>query len=392
LQNRSPSPALPPLLPAEEAIHQALCAIIHQEIAEAGGFLPFSRFEERALYTPGLGYYSGTATKFGAAGDFVTAPEISPFFADCLAGFLAPRMAKEGLPHILELGGGTGAFAARLLRTLAGIHSPPTGYQLLEVSGDLRARQQEAIATLPPTLRERVSWLDTLPEGDFEGILFANEVLDALPVDCFAVRAEGLMERGVVTVGDGFGWSERPAGRALGTAVANLDIDLAVGYGSEICLLLPAWLAALSAAMARGAVVLIDYGYPRPEYYHAERSGGTLVCHCHHRATFDPFTRVGVQDLSAFVDFTAVAEAAVGAGFAVAGYTTQAQFLLHAVSQHPEAMLPTGQTAADIAYRAEAKRLLLPGEMGERFKVILLTKGITPESFDLGDFDQLHRL
>lgn len=429
---QSPSPIASPLLLDR----------IRAECAAAGGSLPFSRFMDLALYAPGLGYYSGGAVEIGARGDFITAPELSPFFGECLAAWYGALHRRHGLPHILELGGGTGRLAITLLSALARQGLAPTSYQILEVSGALRQRQQEAVTEeLAPELAARVRWLDTLPAGDFCGVLLANEVLDALPVRLFAVRADGLMERRVAwdegvdedreaarrlwaeeapasaagaekgreerapspppdpgkigTGAGGFVWREAPAPADLCAAVAGIEADLGaalpVGYTSEIATFLPGWIAALAESMARGALAFVDYGYPRREYYHPERSGGTLVCHHRHRASFDPLVRVGEQDLSAFVDFTAVAEAAQAAGLTVAGYASQARFLLEVATRHGLAP-PMGDTAPAIAARAALQRLLLPGEMGERFQILLLGKGLPADALDLGAADQLHRL
>lgn len=372
-----PNPFELPEPVAEEAAHGArVAALIRERIAAAGGWLDFADYMDLALYAPGLGYYSAGSAKLGAAGDFVTAPEISPLYARCLARALAPVLAAHDDPVVLELGGGTGALAAGLLVALEALGAAPRRYLMLEVGADLRERQREAVARLAPRLAGVVEWLDALPARPVRGVVLANEVADALPVSRFAVAPAGLAALGVTAAAGGFAWQARPAGPALAAAVARIEADLgaplAAGYVSEACLRLPAWLGALSGALAAGVILLVDYGAARREYYHPERRDGTLTCHRRHRAHADALRWPGLQDITAWVDFTAVAEGAAATGLDVAGYATQAHFLIDAgIEREIAAAGDAGRWRAS----QEAQRLLLPGEMGERFKVMALARG-----------------
>ncbi|MGH8371352.1 MAG: class I SAM-dependent methyltransferase, partial [Gammaproteobacteria bacterium] len=323
-----------------------------------------------ALYAPGLGYYSAGARKFGAAGDFITAPELSPLFSRCLARQAVEVFDALGGGDILELGGGSGIMAADILSELARLERLPERYLILEVSADLRERQRETLHQKVPGLLERVQWLDTVPES-FTGLIVANEVLDALPVQRFRRDAEGWSEYTVTLDGDAFNSGTRAVGAELTTALtaleASLPSPLASGYSSELCLQLPGFMRALADTLERGAMLFVDYGYPRNAYYHADRSMGTLMCHYRQRAHDDPFLYPGLQDITAHVDFTAVAEAGVDNGLELAGYTTQAHLLL--------ALGIAGQ-ANNMASTREVKLLTLPEEMGERFKAIGFTKQI----------------
>jgi SAM-dependent MidA family methyltransferase len=349
----------------------ALAAQIRDEIAHAGGWLPFERYMELALYAPGLGYYSAGSTKFGPTGDFVTAPELSAALGVALACTLAQELTNADADEVLELGAGTGALAGQLLDAFA-TRGRDVRYRILEPSADLRARQREALARFGA----RVEWLDQLPSTPFRGAIVANEVLDALPVARFVKVAGEARLLGVTTHGDGFGYADARVDAAMTAAVAALEerlgSPLADGYCSELCLLLPAWFEGLAQALERGCVVLADYGLVRAEYYHEQRATGTLVCHYRHRAHDDPFIHPGLQDITAWVDFSACAEAATASGFAVDGFTTQGHYLASVLASLPPAL------ALDLSSpRAQSalKTLILPGEMGERFKVLLLRKG-----------------
>ena len=360
---------LPEPSAAALAVSAELARVIRAEIRGAGGWLDFARYMELALYAPGLGYYSAGSTKLGPAGDFVTAPELGDLLGRALARTLRAEIAGAN-PLILELGAGTGALAAHLLGALADLE---VRYLILEPSAELRERQQRALARFGA----RVEWLERLPEEPFAGALIANEVLDALPVTCFAKRGARVVPRGVVADADGFAWADGPERRDLSDAVGALERALGAplrdGYASEIALAFPGWLASVAAALDRGCMLFVDYGLPRREYYHAQRSGGTLICHYRHRAHPDPFLYPGLQDITAWVDFSACADAARLAGLEVAGFTTQAQFLLETVAAEP----PSSRAdAASLRERSVLKTLLLPGEMGERFKVLLLRKGL----------------
>lgn len=368
------SPSVPVSLPppSEEAATQsaALTREIRREIERAGGAIDFARYMELALYAPGLGYYSGGSTKLGPAGDFVTAPELGSALGVALATTLAAELAACGSVDVLELGAGTGALAAQLLDAFATL-VPGVRYSILEPSADLRARQQRALARFGA----RVVWLDRLPSR-FGGVLVANEVLDALPVTRFVKVGGEARALGVVATPTGFAWSAPREDEPLAAAVAALERRLGRalpdGYRSELCPMLPAWVGTLAGMLERGSLLFTDYGLVRAEYYHEQRTTGTLVCHYRHRAHEDPFFYPGLQDITAWVDFSACADAAEGAGLPVAGFTTQGQYLASTL-----AALPLGLRVDLSSPREQSalKTLMLPGEMGERFKVLLLRKG-----------------
>jgi len=363
---------------------------------DADGSIPFSRFMAMALYEPGLGYYVNGLHKFGAAGDFVTAPEQGRLFALALARQLDQAARALGPDWtVLELGPGSGALAHDVLQQM---EHPPARYLLLEPSAPLREVQRETLEALPEELRTRVEWIAAPPEVQFAGAIVANEVVDALPVERFRVTESG-MEQYRVAVEDGrFAWSTAPAEGRLRKAVQHIVSDLdeppGPGYASEVCVDLPAWLDTVTASLARGLVLVVDYGYPRREYYHPDRSGGTLVCHYRHRAHFDPFVWPGLTDISAFVDFTALAEAARRSGLEVAGFTNQAGFVLG--SGIAEGIDRVTDESKRMRLSGELKRLVMPGEMGEKFKVMALARDLDPErdwapaAFALSD--QLDRL
>ena len=377
----APRSILPSLTPDEARHSAAVTALIRAEIEAAGGWLPFERFMELALYAPGLGYYNAGSVKLGAGGDFVTAPEMSDLFSRCLARQCAQVLAVTG-GEILELGAGTGRMAAVILEELAAAGALPERYAILEVSADLARRQRARLATLSPRLSERVVWLERLPSRPVHGVLLANEVADALPCRRFALSGEGLLELGVALAATGsefpaFVECARPAPAELTAAFAaskeTLPAPLPTGYVSEICLRLAPWLASLGECLARGLLLLTDYGVPRRHYYHPDRTRGTLRCQFRQLAHDDPYVNPGVQDLSAWVDFTRVAEAASAVGLEVSGFATQAAFLLALGIEAQVAGAPAGVAQARLA--GEARRLLMPEEMGESFKAMALTRG-----------------
>jgi len=365
------------LLSDAEREHSALLAEeIRTRIEEAGGWLPFDAFMELALYAPGLGYYSAGAVKLGAGGDFVTAPEVSQLFGQCLARQCAEVLAETG-GGILELGAGTGVMAATLLEELGRLDALPDRYAILEVSADLAARQRDRLDALPENLRGRVVWLERLPEEPMRGVVLANEVLDALPCARFLVHETRVRALGVAVDADGaFMEREGFADEHLVRYAEPLvhEFKLADGYRSEVCWRIEPWIAGVRQSLAHGAVLLIDYGLPRAQYYHPQRTDGTLRCHFKHRAHNDPLILVGVQDISAWVDFTRVAEAGEAAGLDLCGFTTQAGFL---IGSGIEELLSADADDITRARRTgEAGRLLLPAEMGEAFKVMALGRGL----------------
>jgi SAM-dependent MidA family methyltransferase len=370
---------LPPLTPDETAHSRRLTHRIWEEIEKCGGWLSFERFMEMALYEPGLGYYSAGATKLGVGGDFVTAPEISSLFSRCLATQCSEILRQVSGGSILELGAGSGVMAADLLNELAAQGTLPERYLILEVSADLRERQLRMIRERAPEHEARVDWLERLPE-EFRGVVLANEVLDALPVQRFRVRGEQINSLGVTWQLGRLDWSETHAAAELEAAVRRIEANtgerLPDGYTSEINTRLAPWIAGIGAALREGVALFIDYGLPQRQYYRSDRREGTLLCHFRHRFHDDPLIYVGVQDIGAWVDFTAVAEAASAAGLTVAGFATQAHFL---IGNGLEQLLAPAEVGNELASRVQLARqamlLTLPGEMGERFKVIGLSRG-----------------
>jgi SAM-dependent MidA family methyltransferase len=366
---------------SEAHLHEAGHARRVQEalrarIDAAGGWLAFDAYMDLVLYAPGLGYYSAGASKLGAGGDFTTAPEISPLFGRCLARHCAEVLAA--LPDggdVLELGGGTGRLAYDVLATMASIGTLPVRYRILEVSADLRERQRALLGSLPADLAARVEWIDTPPAEGWRGALLANEVLDALPVECFAWRGGAVFERGVALDEQGAPtWAERPARPRLAAEVHRIRADAGVewpdGYLSELCLRAGPWIGEVTRTLQQGVALFIDYGLARREYYDPRRSTGTLRCHYRHRAHEDPFAYPGLEDISAWVDFTRVAEGADAAGLDVLGYTTQAALLLGLGIEGEVAGAP--DDVMRFRRASEARQLLMPQEMGETFKAIAL--------------------
>ena len=370
-----------------------LAQLIGEQIAaDPGAAIAFSRFMELALYAPGLGYYSAGASKFGAEGDFVTAPELGPVFAHCVAEAVAPvlqqlQAAGAAVPTVfLEIGGGTGAFAEVALTRLGELDALPDRYAILEPSAQLRERQRERLQRqLPPPLFARVEWLDGPLPHDWNGVLFANEVIDALPTPRFAIEGGEVFEEHVEVAGDapapGFARVLRPADAFLTGAVRHVENRLGralpEGYRSEVLPQLPYWIQAVAGGLYSGAMLFVDYGYARAEYYQPERRDGTLRAFYRHRMHARPLLYPGLQDLTASVDFTALAEAGVAAGFDFAGYCSQASFLL---GNGLAGVLQRIEAIEDVAERQrrsnEVKRLTLPSEMGERFQVMGFEKHV----------------
>ena len=373
----STSVPLPALTPEQVAHSRRLVERIRDVIDASSGWISFERFMELALYEPGLGYYSAGAWKFGQAGDFITAPEISPLFSRCLANQCEEVLAQIGPADILELGAGSGVMASDVLLELERIGALPQNYLILEVSADLKERQRARIQQLAPHLAERVRWLDEWPKS-FRGVVLANEVLDALPVQRFRIRKEQVLSIGVTWQLGQLDWSEAHADQTLENAVREIEREvgepLPDGYGSEMNMRLKPWIASLANAIDEGVVLFIDYGLPRRQYYRSERREGTLLCHYRHRFHDDPLINVGVQDIGAWVDFTAVAEAAIAAEMNVIGFTTQAHFLIGTGIERLLAKLQDDPLIERVQLARQTMLLTLPGEMGERFKVIGLGK------------------
>jgi len=369
-----------PVPDADALAHsESLRARIQEQIFASGGAIPFSRFMELCLYTPGLGYYSAGATKFGSDGDFVTAPELGPLFAACVADSVAPVLRQLGPEaEFLEIGGGSGAFAEVALKRLLALDALPARYAILEPSADLRQRQHERLQQhLNPLLFALVEWLDAPLQQPWDGVLFANEVIDALPTPRFTLRDGEVFEEHVALDGEGhFIRVDRPADALLTAAVRHVEHQLATplheGYRSELLPQLPYWLQAVIGAMGSGALLFVDYGYVRREYYLPERDDGTLRAFYRHRMSGDVFAWPGLQDLTASVDFTALAEAGSGAGFDFTGYCSQASFLIgNGLEQRlAEAEAKARDEGGRYRLRQEAKRLTLPSDMGERFQAM----------------------
>lgn len=379
MQSRLPEPS------ADERAHSdRLLQLLREQIASHGA-LPFSQYMERCLYAPGLGYYSAGKIKFGEAGDFVTAPELGELFARCVVNAVQPALAMLGAEaDFLELGGGSGAFAEAALNALAASDTLPRQYLILEPSADLRERQRERLqANLPAELNARVLWLDRPPEQDWRGVLFANEVIDALPTTRFTMRGGEVYEEFVALDGEGrLLRVDRPADALVVGAVRHVERDLGVpfveGYRSEILPQLPYWIEAVAGSLSAGLLLFVDYGYVRREFYLPERDDGTLMAHYRHRAHNDPLYLPGLNDLTASVDFTALAEAGNLAGFGVAAYLPQAQFLIAAglqdVFESAQAQVADEHSRYRLAQ--QVKRLMLPDQMGERFQAMLLARGL----------------
>lgn len=371
-----PDQSLPPLTPVQSEQAGRVMERVREALAQAGGWLSFADYLRIVLYEPGLGYYSAGAEKLGPAGDFVTAPELSQLFAQCLAAQCAPLLRSPGA-EILELGAGSGRLAAELLLQLSQCAALPARYSILEVSASLRAQQQARIAALPAALAQRVQWLEALPASPISGLVLANEVADALPFERFVSMGERCLARGVALADDGRLHSAdrtpaAPLQQAYARLIKQLGTALPEGFCSEICPLLEPWIASLAGVLARGALLIFDYGLGAPELYHPQRREGTLRCHYRHRAHDDPFLYPGLQDITAWVDFSRIAEAADQAGLEVAGYCTQAAFLLGTGIESQLAAITDPLAHARAA--SQARQLLLPGEMGEIFKAIALTR------------------
>ncbi len=379
---------LPVPPPAAQAVSAELQRALTREIEESGGWISFARFMEMALYTPGLGYYNAGSTKLGSAGDFVTAPELSPLFGRCVARQIA-QIIESGIPDVVEVGAGSGTLAAQVLLALDAMGRLPERYLILEVSADLRERQLERIAADAAHLADRVHWLDVLP-ARMDAIIVGNEVLDAIPAHMVRSQQGRLDEIGVIAAGGGFERAMRPATGALLSAAQALDLP--DDYETEINLAASAFIKSFAARLRKGAMLFIDYGFPAAEYYHPQRARGTLMCHYRHHAHDDPYALVGLQDITAHVDFTAIADAGAEAGMSVVGYAAQAQFLINCGITDLLAETDAGDASAYAPRAAQAQKLLSPAEMGELFKVIALGRGIEGPLLGFARGDRSHTL
>ncbi len=361
-------------------------AIIHsekldkhlQQIANANqGELSFEQFMQQVLYAPGLGYYSAGAEKIGESGDFITAPEISPFFSDCLAQQIEQVLRLTG-GSVLEFGAGRGTMAADILTRLEEIECLPEKYYILEISAELQQRQQLLLAEQIPHLFERLVWLNKLP-SNFTGVIVANEVVDAMPVKVFYKQGKNFLEKMISHSNDGWQWNGLKQSTELQQYCeqleATLGYELQQGYESEVNLMQKSWLHALSKSLDRGLILLIDYGFPQLEYYHPQRPG-TLMCHYRHYSHTDPLVLIGLQDVTAHVDFTALAEQALESELQVKGYTDQGTFLTNCGILQRMEQLSGIDDAKIVRYSQQVKLLILPTEMGELFKLIAFGRGL----------------
>lgn len=375
--------ALPLPSPEESAVSSQLTALIREEICQTGS-IAFSRYMQLALYAPGLGYYTAGKAKLGARGDFITAPESFPLFGRCLATTARDVLEQLGNGDILEVGAGSGKLAAELLRELARTGTLPRKYYILDVSPHLLARQQETLRDLAPDLLDRLQWLDKLPSA-FKGVIIGNELLDAMPVERFEVGAEEVHHLRVTWQENAFHWTHTAANAALATRVTPLQLP--AGYQSEVGFLAEAWTRSVAEVLQAGILLLVDYGFPRAEFYHPDRSSGTLMCHYRHRAHADPFFLPGLQDITSHVDFTAIAEAGTECGLDVLGYTSQAAFLIGSGLEQVAGHLDPNDTRAHLALTEQIKKLTLPHEMGELYKVMALGRELARplKAFSLQD-------
>lgn len=381
-------PTLP--APSAEAVQHStqLCELIRRDITANGGWISFARYMELALYAPSLGYYTAGAHKFGEAGDFITAPELSPLFGRTVARQVAEIMAHSA-PHILELGAGSGKLAADMLAELEQLGSLPDSYSILEVSADLRERQQTLIRERLPHLFNRVHWLNTLP-AKFSGAIVANEVLDALPVYLVHWQDSSITERGVALSDNNFVWQERAISNP-NLLEATQKISVPDGYVSEICLAAHGLINSLAQRLEQGAMVFIDYGFGTREFYHPQRDKGTLMCHYRHHAHDDPFFLPGLQDITAHVNFTDIAECGIDAGLELMGYTSQAFFLINCGITELLKNTSPENLRDYLPLSAQLQKLTSPAEMGELFKVIALGKNMANPlcGFARGDLSRL---
>jgi SAM-dependent MidA family methyltransferase len=380
--------ALPEPTPDARAHSDRVAAYVCGEIAASGGWISFARYMELALYAPGLGYYSAGARKLGKAGDFVTAPEISPLYGQTLARQLHQVM-QAGFDDVLEVGAGSGALAATLLEELERSGKAPRSYLILELSADLRERSRDTLAARVPHLLERVAWLNRLPPA-FSGVVLGNEVLDAMPVHVVRVHSGKIEEGGVGVRNERLDWSWRLASGELLEAARALELP--DGFRTEIPLAARGFVRSLAGVLEKGVALFIDYGFPQKEYYHPQRGEGTLMCHYRHHTHADPFFLPGLQDITSHVDFSAVAAAAMAGGLELAGYTSQAQFLVNCGITEVMSRTPAEEGSRFLPLANQANRLMSPAEMGELFKAIALVRGFPTPLLGFREGDRRHAL
>ncbi len=381
---------------AVSAAHSERCAdYIRSRIHDAGGSISFAEFMHYALYAPRLGYYSAGTRKFGDDGDFVTAPEISPLFGRVIARQCAGVLRNVPGGAILEFGAGSGRLALEVLRTLDELDALPTEYSIMEVSADLRERQQRLLRRELPGIADRISWLDRMPETQ-RGVVIANEVLDALPVERFMRRSGGVCQLRVGDEGGEFVFVDEPAPDILAAAVESIEKDIGErlpdNYVSEVSLAAPAWLRDVAQMLEHGMILLFDYGVSRREYYAPDRNEGWLRCHFRHRAHSDPLILTGIQDLTAWVDFSAIAEVAERGGLEILGYVSQSQFLLAGDIEAELQDFAEMPIESQLQTAAQIKMLTLPGEMGENVKCLGLARGDIPRPAAFDSADRTHTL
>ncbi len=373
-----------------------LKTILHERILQAGGWISFTDYMDTVLYTPGIGYYSGGTAKFGSPGDFVTAPEISPLFGRTLAQQAAQVLTSVDHGSILEFGAGSGRLAVDLLQALEELDCLPAHYDILDISTDLQQRQRVTLEQHAPHLVSRVRWLTALPDR-FNGLILANEVLDAMPVHMIVWRDGNIAERGVIWQNHGPAWKERPlkTGELFDIArqLPPAQDSSSHAYISEISLAGRYFIRSLANLLQQGSILLIDYGFGQHEYYHPQRRQGTLMCHYRHHAHDDPFFLPGLQDITSHVDFTAIARSALDAGLQPTGYTTQAHFLINCGITDLLARTPADHPGSYLPLANQVQRLVSPAEMGELFKVMALSRSIDAETasygFTSGDLQRL---
>jgi SAM-dependent MidA family methyltransferase len=373
-----PTNKLPP--PSKEAIEHSnnLVASI-KKYANKQTSLSFAQFMQQTLYTPQLGYYSNSLQKIGEKGDFITSPEISPLFSKCLARQAKQVLEQLSSPNIIEFGAGRGIMARDILLELEQLKQPLDNYYIIELSAELKLVQQQTLSSLPNKIKQKVVWLDKLPPP-LSAVVLANEVLDAMPVERLKFMPSSISQAFVKIVQGDLSWDYQPiTNRKLKEKAEDLLQYIGSpspdGYETEVNLNIEPWIASINDFLNEGLLLIIDYGYSRQEYYQPARVMGTLRCHYQHLAHNDPFFYPGLQDITAHVDFTAVAEAGFNVGFNIDGFTTQAHFLMASGLLGMSEKL-TLNTTESIKIAQQIKTLTMPNEMGESFKVIALTKNI----------------